>query len=345
MAGYARYELADKRAFSARGASALEDDRFRAAVAEKTFDGLVQVVTPELLIARPLLVPAISALAGPPPFRRVFERVLRARQRALLEGRSGFVFDLTRADGPVLEAIRSVSPRAARAIGPDLQLRLAVLEARSFEVVGVRVLADLARWWWPLLIGSLLCAAGCALLAGGLREALALLGGAVAGAGLIVAALVTAAGLLVESHAGTIGDDPDLARGALGALWDAFFSDLRSAALIAGLDGFSFTQDTPLGATQPSQLRCARFRGSADSPLFLVNPGSRPSRPRSPATSASGAAICDAGSVAAGGAAGSCRTWWRWTSTSAAVWWRWRAVSTPRLKSRAVTTGRDSGAG
>ena len=37
------------------------------------------------------------------------------------------------------------------------------------------------------------------------------------------------------------------------------------------LDGFSFAQDTPLGATRPSQLRCGRYRGSADSPLFLVN--------------------------------------------------------------------------
>lgn len=158
VAGYARSELADKRAFSARAGSALEDDQFRAAIAEKTVDGLVQVVTPELLIIRPLLVPALSALAGTPPFRRVFERVVRARHRALTEGGSGFVFDLSRADGRILDAIRSVSPRAARAIGPDLQLRLAVLDARSFEVTGARVLADLARWWWPLVVASLLCA-------------------------------------------------------------------------------------------------------------------------------------------------------------------------------------------
>lgn len=37
------------------------------------------------------------------------------------------------------------------------------------------------------------------------------------------------------------------------------------------LDGFSFVQDTPLGATRPSQLSCARNRGEADSPLLLVN--------------------------------------------------------------------------
>ena len=37
------------------------------------------------------------------------------------------------------------------------------------------------------------------------------------------------------------------------------------------LDGFSFVQDTPLGANTPSALRCRRNRGQADSPLFLVN--------------------------------------------------------------------------
>jgi uncharacterized membrane protein HdeD (DUF308 family) len=37
------------------------------------------------------------------------------------------------------------------------------------------------------------------------------------------------------------------------------------------LPGFSFAQDTPLGATNAAELRCDRFRGTPDSPLFLVN--------------------------------------------------------------------------
>lgn len=37
------------------------------------------------------------------------------------------------------------------------------------------------------------------------------------------------------------------------------------------LPGFSLVQDTPLGANRPSQLGCERYRGKADSPLFLVN--------------------------------------------------------------------------
>jgi hypothetical protein len=37
------------------------------------------------------------------------------------------------------------------------------------------------------------------------------------------------------------------------------------------LDGFSFVQDTPLGATKVSQLRCRRERGTADSPIAMMN--------------------------------------------------------------------------
>ena len=37
------------------------------------------------------------------------------------------------------------------------------------------------------------------------------------------------------------------------------------------LDGFALVQDTPLGATRPSQLSCTRARGRPDSPLLMLN--------------------------------------------------------------------------
>ena len=36
-------------------------------------------------------------------------------------------------------------------------------------------------------------------------------------------------------------------------------------------DAFSWIQDTPLGAQQPSQLQCKRYRGSANSPFLMLN--------------------------------------------------------------------------
>jgi hypothetical protein len=37
------------------------------------------------------------------------------------------------------------------------------------------------------------------------------------------------------------------------------------------LDGFSFVQDTPLGATKVAQLSCKLERGDADSPWLMLN--------------------------------------------------------------------------
>ena len=37
------------------------------------------------------------------------------------------------------------------------------------------------------------------------------------------------------------------------------------------LDGFSFVQDTPLGATKVKQLSCKRSRGDASSPFLMLN--------------------------------------------------------------------------
>ena len=37
------------------------------------------------------------------------------------------------------------------------------------------------------------------------------------------------------------------------------------------MPGFSFIQDTPLGATRPDQLSCKRYRGEGHGPLLLIN--------------------------------------------------------------------------
>ena len=70
--------------------------------------------------------------------------------------------------------------------------------------------------------------------------------------------------------------DPDEPLPTLGELIDA---DTRMVVLAEQdggerpwyLDGFRFVQDTPLGATRPSQLSCDRFRGEPDSPLLMLN--------------------------------------------------------------------------
>ncbi|MDO8211614.1 hypothetical protein [Conexibacter sp. CPCC 206217] len=62
----------------------------------------------------------------------------------------------------------------------------------------------------------------------------------------------------------------------LGELVDAntrlvVLSELDGGSRPWYLDGFSFVQDTPLTATNPDNLSCERWRGTADSPLLMLN--------------------------------------------------------------------------
>jgi hypothetical protein len=88
----------------------------------------------------------------------------------------------------------------------------------------------------------------------------------------------------LAAHFDDAGLDPYLAtldRDALPTLGQLVASDRRMIVFsekdAAGsgvpwyLDGFSFVQDTPLGATKPKQLSCARERGETDSPLLMLN--------------------------------------------------------------------------
>jgi hypothetical protein len=112
------------------------------------------------------------------------------------------------------------------------------LDPRNFELTGARLLGDLAGWRWALLLGALLAATGCALLAGGARTAVVNLGVAAAGGALIVAAGVAGLGEYVVSHAAqAAGLSDESARGAVGTLWMALIGDLLAAALVAALGG------------------------------------------------------------------------------------------------------------
>ncbi len=49
------------------------------------------------------------------------------------------------------------------------------------------------------------------------------------------------------------------------------FAEVKGGSPPWYMPAFSFIQDTPLGAVHPGQLRCARYRGNADSPMLLLN--------------------------------------------------------------------------
>ena len=239
ITGYARAELVDRDAFGKRVAAALEDEDVRAVVGDRIVDRLAENVSPEVLAVRPLLSSAVGAVASTPAFQRLFARVVSEAHGSLVSGQSRFVLDLDIGEqGAVREAIRSVSPRAADAIPPTVELKVIELRPRNFVVRAARASRRLADWWWPLLITTLLSGAACAVLAGGARRAITLLGAAAAVAGLMVAALVTALGLFVVSTAANAaGLDEESDRSAVAALWDALLGDLSTSGLLLALAG------------------------------------------------------------------------------------------------------------
>ena len=235
---YARSALADTEEFTARTTAALDDPDLRAVLADRVVGALTPGVVPDALAVRPLIVPVVAELADSTAFRRVFARVIADRHRALVDGESSFAVSLPIGEGAVNEALRGVAPGVADRIPSGLRVPVLTLNPFTFELEGARALDDLAGLRWPLLIAALLAAAACALLAGGVRSAFAHLGVAVAGAGLLVAAVVAGLGEFVVSHAAHAADLTDeRERGAVRALWNAFFGDLAAAGLVAALGG------------------------------------------------------------------------------------------------------------
>jgi hypothetical protein len=161
----------------------------------------------------------------------------------------------------------------AEAIPAGLRAPVLRMDPSDAELEGARVLDDLTGWRWPLLVAALLAAAACALLAGGVRAALVQLGIAVAGAGLLVAAVVAGLGEFVVAHAAQAADlSDDRERGAVRALWDAFFGDLAAAGLTAALGGAIVAA---LSATRGPALDLGAARSWARAALSSPRPAAR----------------------------------------------------------------------
>jgi hypothetical protein len=79
----------------------------------------------------------------------------------------------------------------------------------------------------------------------------------------------------LENDAATLRHDQPLP--TLGQLIAAghhlvVFTEKTSSGTVPWLnDAFTWIQDTPLGARKPSELRCTRYRGTASSPLLMLN--------------------------------------------------------------------------
>ena len=233
VAGYARRTVVESDQFANRAAAALRDDSVRTLVAERITDEVVLRRQGDLLAARPLLESAISGIVGGGAFTALFRTGVRDVHRAVFD-RDEDTVTLTIADvGTVVSAaLQKFEPSVAQRVRPTD--RVEVLERRG-RALGASV-ADAARAVRILsIVLPLLClalAAGALWASPDRRRTAAELGVGAAGAGVAVVVLLGVARTLGlhQVHGAE-------ARAAAGAIWDAFFGDLRTAGWILAASG------------------------------------------------------------------------------------------------------------
>jgi hypothetical protein len=276
LSGYLRWEVVDSDAFSRRAASALDDRSVRETLAEQIVDALATKAAPSVLIVRPVAVAGVAALIDTAPFRRTFQRAVRARHETLLEGRERFELSLIPRDRLLGDLIGLVATKASGLLAREVRLPALTLDPRSFELRLARALDGAAAWFWPLVVLTVLAGGASAGLAASGRDALGRLGMAVGGGGLLVAAVVAGLGGYVESHAANpVGLADETERAAVHALWAALFGDLRTSGLLTAAGGAVIAT---LAAGDRAARSFARAGDSARRALRSPSPRARRAR-------------------------------------------------------------------
>lgn len=227
---YVRDQIANEPALTERLVDALQTPEVRAVAAEEATDGLIDAGATDLLTIKPLLVPALEAFLDSPPVRSVVRLAAADAYDVIIQGEDqSLVLDLGTASAQLAGAVRSVSPRAARALPENLDTTVLEIDHGEPALVGVRRLASLRSWGYllPILAGFAFIAA--IAVAPRRRLALAWAGAGVAlSGGVLALTLAIAKALTVRSATNELADsgiDADV-HAAAGALWDSMLGDL-----------------------------------------------------------------------------------------------------------------------
>ncbi|HEU0024241.1 MAG TPA: hypothetical protein VFQ12_06400 [Thermoleophilaceae bacterium] len=233
VAGYARRAAVGSDQFANRATAALRDDSVRSLIAERITDDVVLAKKADLLAARPIIESVASTVVGSAAFTDLFRAAVRDAHRAVFD-RDKDTVTVTVADvGTVLAAaLEQLRPELASKVDATGRVSLVTRDLGSLSGDLAR-LADRVRAAALLLLVLSLGLVGGALgISPDRRRTVVELGiGAAVGGILLVVAYGVVRGTAVE-HV----DGPE-AQAAAGAVWDAFLSDLRTAALILAGSG------------------------------------------------------------------------------------------------------------
>ncbi len=233
VAGYAERTVFDADQFANRATHALVDENVRSLIAERLTDDVVLRQQEDLLAARPLIESTASAVVGSRAFAGLFRSSVADVHRAVFQ-RDQDTVTLTVADiGSVIGgALQALQPKLAAQVRADKQGQLLRTKIGTVTGDAVRLADGIDVLFAIFLVLALVFMATAIALARDRRRAVWSLGVGVACAGvLLIVALAVARSYVTGSF-----DGPD-ERAAAGAVWDAFLTDLRTAAWIMAGSG------------------------------------------------------------------------------------------------------------
>ncbi len=232
LSGYFAHAILDADQFSDRAASALASDAVSEELGSEVADELVSG-NPDLIAVRPVIEQVIAGAVRTRAFQDVFGAAVRDLHRSLFE-RDANTVALTLADigATARGVLEAFNPKLARQIpgAEDAEVLSAelpaVVEAAVEAADGFRALP-----WVLLALAILLGGAGYWLSHDRRRTVIVL------GVSTMVAAVVAVVGLRVIEVVVLERLEPGQSRDAVGAIWSAFFGDLRIGLLLLAAAG------------------------------------------------------------------------------------------------------------
>ena len=235
---YLRATLVNESSFAARARSALREEPVRRVVSRQIVTRLIERGSGDLISARPLLEAVVSTVIGTPAFQRLFDDAVRDAHRLLFD-RSGTVqIDVADSASLLTGALRSSAPKIARQLPSKLSIDVVKFREGELGTKTLRAADDVRTFGIVLPILAVLLLIGSVAVAVDRRAAVVRAGGAIVGAGALLVLILIAgrSAVLAQLH----GDDvltQEEARAAGGAVFDSFFGDLKTLALMAAALG------------------------------------------------------------------------------------------------------------
>ena len=221
--------------FADHVAASLEDPRVAAFMAERTTDAILKE-QPDLTAFRPIVLATAQGTVASAPFRALLRTATRTAHASLFSDVGREVIVSVPDVGVLMRsALANASPALAEKIPPRVTGIVASIGASGVDRMVLRLGRAARRMAWlafGLSLGGAIAVLGGVVLAPSRRHAMVRLGLDLVVAGVTLFLLVPAGRALIG-----LLPYPDLARGALAGLWDAFMSSLRIWGLSLGGSG------------------------------------------------------------------------------------------------------------